>query len=90
MNHEASIAGPGQTSMRRCLGCGELLAPDDGERCVLCRPRLSKIAQMAEAATRRRQAEITAMEHAAGQLEITIRQVERVLKWRQRQARRRY
>jgi hypothetical protein len=73
--------GPGMVSNRRCK-CGALLRVDDCERCADCRPRLSKLAKMADDAKRRHREYIATLEREADQLETTIRQIERgVRKW---------
>ena len=77
------MVGPGMTSNRRCEACGERLEVNDGALCADCRPQLSVAAERAGLANRRWRERIEAMERDAAQLELTIRKVERRLRWRQ-------
>jgi hypothetical protein len=77
---------PGMPSTRRCA-CGNLLAPDDGERCIDCKPRLSAAAQAVGEACRRRDDEIAAMEREERLLATTIHRVQkRINRWEQRRS----
>lgn len=75
--------GPGMTSSRRCEQCGELLEVNDGAVCQECRPQLSPAAQRVAAARRTWRDHVEALERDAALLEVTIRKVERRLRWRQ-------
>jgi|KBSMisStandDraft_5_1062788.scaffolds.fasta_scaffold02120_15 hypothetical protein len=74
--------GPGMSSNRRCEECGDLLDVNDGALCASCRPQLSPSAQRAAAQRREWREHIEQLERDAAHLEVTIRKVERRLRWR--------
>jgi hypothetical protein len=75
--------GPGMTSNRRCEQCGERLEVNDGAVCASCRPQLSPTAQRVADSRRRWREHVDALERDAALLEVTIKRVERRLRWRQ-------
>jgi hypothetical protein len=76
--------GPGMQRHARCVGCGGPLSASDGERCGECRPQLNAKAKAIGTARRAKEGEIAALEREARALGMTIRNVEKRLKWRER------
>ena len=76
--------GPGMERHARCVGCGGPLSASDGERCGECRPQLNAKAKAIGAARRAKEDELAALEREARALWMTIRSVEKRIKWRER------
>ena len=76
---EPRVLVRGMTSNRRCTACGNLLLPNDGEKCGECRPQLSARAQRIGNARRRERERLDALEREVDQLKILIRKIERAI-----------
>jgi hypothetical protein len=65
---------------RRCA-CGAALTTDDGDRCSECRPKLSTEAQAIGELRKQFDDRIAALEREMQGLHVTIKKVEKKLRW---------
>ena len=76
--------GPGMKRSGRCVGCGGPLSASDGERCGECQPQLSAKANAIGAVRRATEDRISALERETRALGMTIKRIEKRLRWRER------
>lgn len=69
--------GPGMARKAHCTQCDGPLTVDDGERCAKCRSQLSVRAEEIGKLRKKQRDLITAMELAAGEIDVIIKRLDR-------------
>jgi len=78
---EQQVLGPGMTRQANCVCCEGPLTVEDGDRCVACRPRLSREAEAINTQRRVERDAIVALEREAEHIATLIKRLKRRLRW---------